>query len=56
VKETDDKGQYPEPQGNLQKVYEKWKDRFITRNRLITYYGKPYEEVITVPEYDFLRK
>jgi N-sulfoglucosamine sulfohydrolase len=56
VKETDDKGQYPESQENLQKVYEKWKDRFITRNRLITYYGKPFEEVVTAPEYDFLRK
>ncbi len=50
VKETDDQGQYPEPQENLQKVYEQWKDRFITR------YGKPFEEMVTSPEYDFLRK
>ena len=50
VKETDDKGQYPESQENLQKVYEHWKDRFITQ------YGKPFEEMVTSPEYDFLRK
>jgi len=50
VKETDDKGQYPESRENLQKVYEKWKDRFITR------YGKPFEEMVTSPEYEFLRK
>jgi N-sulfoglucosamine sulfohydrolase len=50
VKETDDKGQYPESQENLQRVYEQWKDRFINR------YGKPFEEMVTAPEYDFLRK
>jgi hypothetical protein len=56
VKETDDQGQYPESQENLQKVYEQWKDRFITRNRQMHLYGKPFEEMVTAPEYDFLRK
>jgi hypothetical protein len=49
VKETDDQGQYPESQENLRRVYEKWKDRFITQ------YGKPFQEMVTSPEYDFLR-
>jgi N-sulfoglucosamine sulfohydrolase len=58
VKETDDKGQYPESQDDLRKIYETWQsgagrgqeDWFEKR------YGKPFLELVTVPEYDFLRK
>jgi hypothetical protein len=49
VKETDDQGQYPESQENLQKVYEQWKDR-------PDFQRKPFLEMVTSPEYDFLRK
>jgi N-sulfoglucosamine sulfohydrolase len=50
VKETDDQGQYPESEESLRKVYEQKKDEVMTR------YGKPFEEMVTIPEYDFLRK
>ncbi len=49
VKETDDKGQYLESQEILQRVYEQKKNEVFTR------YGKPFEEMVTSPEYDFLR-
>jgi hypothetical protein len=49
VKETDDQAQYPESQEKLRRVYEYWKDRFITR------YAKPVQEMVTAPEYGFLR-
>ncbi len=49
VKETDDQGQYPESQENLQKVYEQWKDRPMFQR-------KSFLEAVTSPEYDFLRK
>jgi N-sulfoglucosamine sulfohydrolase len=50
VKETDDQGQYPESEESLRKVYEQKKDEVFKR------YGKPFEEKVTIPEYDFLRK
>jgi arylsulfatase A-like enzyme len=50
VKETDDQGQYPESEKSLRKVYEQKKDEVMKQ------YGKPFEEMVTIPEYDFLRK